>query len=284
VTFFDISWPAVPGALGYKVYCSHAAAGAVYLAHPNTDLYYKNTLAALGAAIVVPTGQTFVTVNHVQIVSPPTATTLGSAGDASASTIQYDGIVNWAQKDTLYTQALGTHIKKDLDGAVLTTAGSGISEFDYILQNMWNTWVINPSIIITSAQGATSLTDKLVAANSAAMYRFDVTNNANGFTGGLFVGGYLNKFAASMLGQGPATIPVWAHPYMPDGTFLFLTERVPYQYSREARGFALDVMTPYTYFELGRTQRSFPFSVFFTQTLKCYHPLAQAAIVGARVA
>jgi len=26
------------------------------------------------------------------------------------------------------------------------------------------------------------------------------------------------------------------------------------------------------------------FSTFFTETMKCYHPLAQASIVGARVA
>jgi len=284
--WIDIYWPAVPGAVGYKIYCSHAAGGhTTYLCDPNTYLAYKNTLAVEGSAIVVPTGQTFVGVNHVQIIGlpPATAGNVVPTGDATVSTIQYDGVINWAEKNTMYTQALGTHISKDMDGAKMTTAGSGISEFDYILQNLWNVWVINPSLIITSAQGATSLTDHLVAANNAAMFRFDVTNMANGFTGGLFVGGYLNKFAASMLGYAPATIPVWAHPYVPDGTFLFLTERVPYQYSREARGFALDVLTPYTYFELGRVQRSFPFSVFFTQTLKCYHPLAQCAIVGANV-
>jgi hypothetical protein len=123
----------------------------------------------------------------------------------------------------------------------------------------------------------------LIAANNAAMYRIEIQQERGGFTGGAFVGGYLNKYAASLMGNTPATIPVWAHPYCPDGTFMFLTERVPYQYSREARGFALDVLSPYQYFELARSTRTFPFSVFMTETLKCYHPLANAVISGVRV-
>ena len=115
------------------------------------------------------------------------------------------------------------------------------------------------------------------------MYRVELAPERGQFIGGMYIGGYLNKFAASMLGNQAANIPVWAHPYMVDGTYLFLTERIPYQYSREARGFALDVQTPYTYFELARTDRSFPFSTFFTECLKCYHPLSNASIAGVKV-
>ena len=89
----------------------------------------------------------------------------------------------------------------------------------------------------------------------------------------------------SMIGS-QVSIPVWAHPYMPDGAFLFLSEDVPPEtlpYSRVGKTFALDVPIPYTYFELGRTDRSFPYDVFYNETLKCYFPTAQAAITGARV-
>ena len=61
------------------------------------------------------------------------------------------------------------------------------------------------------------------------------------------------------------------------------TINIPYAYARKGKAFALDVQVPYTYFELGRAQVSFPFTVFNLQTLKCYHPLAQAAISGIRV-
>lgn len=288
--FLDVYWPAVPGAVGYKVYCEGTEGGGTFLlVTPATGLKYRKItggatdLTALGDAIVTPAGQTFVGVNHVQIYAVGTGAAAPIA-DGSANALAFEGFVAWAQKSTIYSQSVGSHINKDMDGAPLTTAGSGISEFDYILQNLWTSWNIGSSLIVTSAQGATSITDKLMAMNNAASMRIDLTNNLGAITGGTFIGNYLNKYCASMLNGQASTIPVWAHPYLPDGTVLFLAERVPYQYSREARGFALDVQTPYTYFELARTARSFPFSTFFTETLKCYHPLAQASIQGARFA
>jgi hypothetical protein len=287
--FLDVYWTPVPGAFGYKVYCESAEGAAnALLVVPATGLKYRKVtagatdLANAGDAIVTPSGQTFVTVNHVQIWAVGTGAAAPIA-DATVSTLMFEGFLSWATKNTIYSQAVGTHINYNANGAPLTTAGSGVTEFDYILSNLWTQWQISPSLIVTSPNGASSLTDKLIAANNAAMYRVELNAERGGMTGGVFVGGYLNKFAASLMGQVPATISVWAHPYMPDGTFMFLTERVPYQYSREARGFALDVLTPYTYFELARNTRVFPFSTFFTETLKCYHPLAQAAIQGVRV-
>lgn len=289
--FLDVSWPAVPGAVGYKIYTESAVAAGDAKLVPVANLRYRKItagltdLTAFGDPIVVPAGQTYVTVNHVQIVTVPLVGQPNApAGDDTANANVFEGLLAWAEKSTMYGQAVGSHIIKDLDGAPLTTAGSGVSEFDYILSNLWTTWQINPTLIITSPNGAANLTDKLIAANNAAMYRLEIAPERGGFTGGVFVGGYLNKFAASLMGYQPAVIPVWAHPYMPDGKFEFLTERIPYQYSRESRGFALDVLTPYTYFELARAQRSFPFSTFWTETLKCYHPLAQCSITGARVA
>ncbi len=76
---------------------------------------------------------------------------------------------------------------------------------------------------------------------------------------------------------------------MPDGSFLFLSENIPYQYAQTGRAFAMDVQTPYTYWELGRPSGAgnkggvIPFEVFFGETSKCYHPNAQAAIQGCRV-
>jgi hypothetical protein len=291
VQFLDLSWPAVPGALGYKIYCEDAAASGNFYYCPVASLRYRKItagatdLTAVGDPITTSGGQ-YVTVNHVQLIAPPVIDAAHKAPtvDGSAGATMFDGLVGWMQKQTICGITMPSpHIGLDMDGAPLTTVGSGVSEFDQILEPLWKQWVINPTLIITDPAGAASLTDKLIAANGAAMYRLEISQERGSFTGGVFVGGYLNKFAASMMGYQPATIPVWAHPYMEPGTFLFLSERIPYQYSKEARGFALDVLTPYTYFELARTQRSFPFSTFFNETLKCYHPMAQASIKGARV-
>ena len=285
--WFTLSWAAVPGALGYKVYAGIAAAGTTtYLLNPNTDLAYVTSTpaATLGDAVVVPAGQKYITVTSVQVKAiGVNSNPVVPSGDGTANALMNEGLLSWASKSTIYGQAVGTKIGYNCAGLPLTTAGSGITEFDIILENLWATWQISPTLILTSPAGAASLTDKLVAANNAAMYRIEISQERGGLVGGVFVGGYLNKFAASLMGNQPATIPVWAHPYVPDGTFMFLCERIPYQYSQEARGFALDVQTPYTYFELARTDRGFPFSTFYTEVLKCYHPLAQCIIQGARV-
>lgn len=282
--FLDVSWPAVAGALGYKVYCESAEGAADSKLVTVANLRYTNgALTAFGDAIVVPSGQTFVTVNRVQVIGVGSGAAAPGA-DGSVSAVQFEGLAAWAEKTTIYGQAVGSHLGIDMAGLGLTTLGTGIKEFDSILNNLWTTWHISPSLIVTSPNGVTSLGNKLVAANSGAMFRAEIYEDRNKIIGGLYIGGYTNKFASSMMGV-QAAIDVWAHPYCPDGTFLFLTEQMPpsYRYSRTGNAFGLDVQTPYTYWELGRTKRSIPFDVFFGETLKCYHPLAQAAIQGARV-
>ena len=281
-----LNFTPVEGAVGYKVYMSSVAGGStLYLVDPATQMHYYKTLAVDGALPTVPTGQTFITVSKFSVFALPAATVANAAPstDGSANANAAEGLIAWAEKSTVYSQSVGTHIKYDCAGANLTTAGSGVTEFDYILQNLWIKQQLSPSLIVCSPQSASHLTTQVLAANSSAMYRVELAPERGQFIGGMYIGGYLNKFAASMLGNQAANIPVWAHPYMVDGTYLFLTERIPYQYSREARGFALDVQTPYTYFELARTDRSFPFSTFFTECLKCYHPLANASIAGVKV-
>lgn len=279
-----VSWNAVPGAVGYRVYTSGAAGGTtLYPADPTTCMRYADRVSVM---TLPATNMQVITVTKVTLIAPaPFSAINAPAADNSANANAFEGLIAWAEKSTIYSQALsgGTKIVTDQQGAKLTLAGSGILEIDSILKNFWSNWHLSPTLIVCSAQTVKFLSDLLSTSSNNFMYRVDITQERGKFSGGIYVGAYINKFAASMLGDQNASIPIWAHPYMPDGSLLFLTEKIPYDYSRESRGFALDVLQPYTYFELARTDRSFPFSLFFTETLKCYHPYAQAAIVGARV-
>lgn len=294
--YLDVSWPAVPGALGYKVYANNAGGGghttgALYLCNPNTTLKYAKLsggsyLGAYGDNIVVPSGQTYVTVNHVQIYAIPANTQPNPpSADATANANVFEGLTSWCTKSTIYGTSIGTRLVTDMAGLPLTTSGTGVSEFDSILQQQWQTNHTSPSIIVTSSNGVVSLGNKIAAAGNNSQIRLDVYQDRNKVVGGLYVGGYTNKFASSMAGM-QTTVDVWAHPYMPDGTFLFLSEDVPPEtlpYSRVGKTFKLDVQTPYTYLPLGRTDRSFPYDVFLGETLACYWPSSQSAIVGCRV-
>lgn len=244
-----ISWPAVPGAVAYNVYLNN-----------------KYALTT--------------TLTKVEVLALPASGNQPPASDTTANPLVAEGIIAWCEKPQLYGQAIDrTGLFLDAQGNGLTFVDGGIAEFDQVLEALWRRWQISPTLIVGSAAAVRAITAKLVKQVNSLQYRIDITSERGGFTGGVILANYINKFAASVEGL-PSSIPVMAHPYMPDGTILFLSERIPYPYARESRGFALDVNTPYTYFPLARTQRSFPFTIFLTQTLKCYLPTTHAAIVG----
>lgn len=300
--YLDVSWVAVPGALGYKVYANRVAGGGhtmatLFLARPGTDMNYAaqdgagSFLTTLGTTLTQPAGQTYIPVNHVQIKTIiPNTQPIAVNADASANTNVFEGVVAWCEKNTIYGQdltggAVTPRVVTDQGGLPLTVQSTGIKEFDAILQTQWVQNHTSPSLILCSANSIVSVANKIASAGNNNQFRLDVYQDRNNIVGGLYVGGYVNKFTSSMINM-QQSIEMWAHPYMPDGTFLFVSEDVPPEtlpYSRVGKTFELDVPIPYTYFELGRTDRSFPYDVFYNETLKCYWPTAQSAIVGVRV-
>ena len=129
-----------------------------------------------------------------------------------------------------------------------------------------------------------ALVGKLQSLGSGTFYRVEVGNERNTVNGGMMVTGYVNKFAPFADGT-PRMIDVIPHPYMPDGTVLFLSETIPYPMGNESRGFVRDVLLPYTYFPLpsqaaGVNQTTYNFAVTTSEVLECFNPGPQAALVG----
>lgn len=293
--FFDVNWAYVPGALGYKVYIERTAGGGTYyLCRPGTELRYAKADASgnynTTAGDNLSNAQTqYVTVNRVQIYAiPPNTQPTSTTGDNSANSNVFEGVTAWCTKNTIYGQSLtgsGARVVTDMAGLPLTTLGTGIKEFDSILQSQWITNQTSPTLIIGSPNSIVSAGNRVAASGNNSQLRLDIYKDRNSFTGGLYMGGYVNKFASGMAGM-QTTVDLWAHPYFPDGTFLFLSEDIPPEtvpYAGVSKAFDLNIQTPYTYFELGRTNRSFPYDVFYEETLRCFWPTAQSAIVGARV-
>jgi len=290
------SWAPVQGAFAYKIYTGSSAAAATLVppvsAAGAQQLYYPSsaTLTTLGAAIVpLTTNQTFVTVTKVMIAAvgdaTHTAPTAGTAYDKTANANEMEGYWAWCTKETMYGTDLGSApYSQDLQGMQLTASAGGIVELDNALNYLWRTWHASPSLILTSANGAADLSAKIQTSTGNVQTFINVTDERGKFQGGTFMGAYTNKFAGTMQAGSQPVVPIWAHPYWPDGNIAIITENVPYPYTNEGRGFALDVRLPYTYWPLAQTDIRYPFSILFDEVLKCYFPLAQANIVGIRQA
>lgn len=251
-----ISWPAVAGAAAYNVYYA-AGAGAYHI------------LA----------GGPF-TANSITISTVPGSGNAPPSADVTANANGYEGLMSWCGRPTIYTHSIPNKVAlTDALGTSLATGTSGITQVDAKLASLWTSWQIAPSLMVMSPTMVGVMTDKILGLNSGAMYRVELSQERGTVQGGVFVSGYVNKFAPYADGT-PRYIDIIPHPYMPDGQILFLSETIPYPMARESRAWQLEVLLPYTYFPLASTNLSYPFSITVSEVLECFHPAAQSAIVG----
>jgi len=254
-----VTWPAVKGAVAYNLFYNPASHA--------TNKYYIGTYTA----------------NSVALTSLPSSGNAPSASNVSANSNGWEGLISWGALSTIYGNAIpGKVAMVDNAGAALTTGSSGVTQIDSVLANLWTQWQIAPTLMVMSANTVGHLTDKILALNSGAMYRIEVSQERGTMQGGAFVTGYVNKFAPYSDGT-PRYIDVMPHPYFPDGMIQFLCETIPYPTSREARGFALDTLIPYTYFPLASVDLSYPFAMTVSEVPECFHPAAQVVLAGIKV-
>ena len=284
-----VTWPVIQGAMGYKVYVSDAYNDStdVYLLDPATEIQYSD-----GAAFVPEfTGQKYVTVNSILIAARPVGIQGIPTIDGSANPNQFEGFWAWCTKTTMYGQSLsaaGQRVFTDMAGGKFTAENSGIAEINNALQSLFLLYHTSPTAMVGSPQTVRSVTNRLTGNNNTSMMlvgnQSGNLQQQNKFIGGIMVGGYTNTYAQHV-GMSPM-IDIIAHPYLPDGLLMLLSETLPpdtYRFAQDSRCFALDVLRPYNYFPLASVDRNINFDIWYLETLKCYFPTAQAAIAGIRV-
>ena len=186
----------------------------------------------------------------------------GTAGTDATNALVYDM--------TSSVTALGTVLTSDNAG--------GIVEFDKILKALWDYSRIGPSLILMHSQEALSATKIILGSTTGATSRINLEFGDKGITGGMFVNGYLNKFTGSMTPGSPDVIPFLIHPYMPPGTVVFLSERIPYPNANVPSVFEMEMQQEYTDFEWAMTQRQYEHGVYAMGVLKHRFPAGCAII------
>lgn len=252
------SWTAMPGAAAYNVYIGNG-----------TTIRYHSTVTAPKITIT----------DYPASGNDPSALT-----DTTANTLGFEGVLPWSVLSTVYSQTIPSKssvVTNNAGSALTLVAPNGIAQLDTVFEALYRLWNIAPSLLLMSGKTAKHLT-KIVGSSSTASGQTIFINQgpAQGqMVGGVYANSYINSFA-QYLQNAPATVPVLAHPYYPDGQIAVLCENIPYPNARRARSWELSTLRPYTYIPLANLTDHIPFMVAADEVLQNHHPSAQGCIYG----
>jgi hypothetical protein len=204
-----------------------------------------------------------------------TAVTADSSTNANTA---FDGLLTTALKS-----GSGAYVK-DLAGAAMTASGRGtVAEIDTVLQSLWDSYRVSPSVMLVNSQEQKNITNKVLSGSDAdsvaPLLRQNVTVGADGeIRAGQVVSWYFNPFC---LGTGKM-IPVILHPNVPPGTILMWAEDLPAQYqTNEVPNVAeMHVRRDWYDIEWPLTSRSYQHGIYAEETLAVYAPFAMAVLKG----
>jgi hypothetical protein len=169
-------------------------------------------------------------------------------------------------------------------GTVLTANGSTITQIDALLLQMWNASQMGPTDIWVNAQQLQDMSNKLFSSSgSTAQIRYALdmqggTPNAGQMklAAGVVVGYYLNRFSMG----GPELLPVKLHPWLPSGTIVFTTSRLPYPNTNVPEVWRVRGQLDYHEIAWGPFTRSAEYGVYLRATLQVYAPFAFACLTN----
>ncbi len=251
-----VTWPAVSGAVAYAVYWSTSGA-----------------VATFGA---------IVTVNSIELKADPTGTQLFSAlvaTDYSKNTLIPDGIISQmagqtfgaASNSYIKTMATGsgqgtTSGKVGVGTGLTTDSNGGIVEFDAAFEDRYNNYRLGFDRILCHPDQAIDINIHALNGSSSAMtslFRFNYEPADKGFVAGRRVIAYHNKFTG-------VDLDIVVHPFIPTGTIIFWSDRVPYTMSNVANILQAKVRQGYYQIEWPLTTRQYQFGVYVDETFENY--------------
>jgi hypothetical protein len=213
------------------------------------------------------------TINSVTISAAAVGTQNASAigaTDYSADAYVFDGFLTLAAK-------AGTGYNISLNGAAFTSdSASGINEIDVMLQSMYDNYRLGPTKLWMSSTEARNINKKVIANGGAPLVRFAMDNSGGAaFTrliAGSAIGSYFNKFTQEI-------IPIEVEPYMPQGTVLALTSRLPYAVPDvPAEVYRIKARREYYGMDWPVTTRTYFHGAYVTEVLQHYAPFSVGVI------
>lgn len=206
------------------------------------------------------------------------AATAVTADSSKNATTAFDGLLTTALKagSGAYVKMLATGTAGT--GTALTASGRGsCTEVDDMMQKMWDTYQVSPSVLYVNSQELRNLTSKCLSSASGPLLQiFKSPDEAYGLTAGGTISFYYNPFR---LGGGQR-IPVKIHPGVPPGTIIGWSEDLPIQYQSNEVPNVAEVKTRTDYYQIDwplRTRQR-EVGVYAEEVLAVYAPFAMSVI------
>lgn len=156
----------------------------------------------------------------------------------------------------------------------LTINGSTIFEFDQVLRAAYDQYKLGYDKILMSSQDMNDSFGAMLSNSSAAnIYRLllDADETTGRIVAGRKVTSYLNKFMNN-------TLDVEVHPYLPPGTIVFWSEKIPYELSGVQNLLEARVRQDYYQIQWPWRTRRYEYGVYVDEVFSCYYTPAFAVI------
>ena len=226
--------------------------------------------------------QAITTVNCVYfnatLASGRQAATSVTSDNSTNANLAFDGfLVNAFEGGTVVTQPTGTNGT----GTPLTASGRGsIVEIDGLLESMWDTYRLGPTVIFVSSQEQKNITNKVLTNASAPLLRYDV-DGMSGQPYAITAGGQIKYYYNPFDGDG-VMIPVVPHPDLAPGTLFAHCERLPEWYQSNEVPNVAEVITRRDYYRVDwplRTRRR-EYGIYAEEVLAVYAQFAMGLITN----
>jgi hypothetical protein len=199
-----------------------------------------------------------------------------TAADQSNDSLVFDGLI--AQ---MIAAGSGSYIKSMATGTLgvgstLTSTGSGsggIAEFDAAILSFYTNYRLIPTDIWISGADQTYIKAKILNGN---------TNAAPFFVGtdGEMRAGAQVKTYANPIGYGSQFLRLRVHPFLPQGTVLFTTDKIPYALTNVRTIMKMNLRRDYYSILWPLRSRKYEYGVYFDGLLQHYFPASMGMITN----
>lgn len=197
-----------------------------------------------------------------------------AGANTSNDALVYDGLVAQivASGSGSYVRALPNGVAGV--GSTLTSTGSGtggIAEFDTAIEAFYNNHRLIPTDIWISGSDQKAIKNLILAGNTNAAVFFQGADNE--VKAGARVRTYTNP-----IGYGNPELRLRVHPFLPQGTVLFTTDKVPYPLSNVRTLMKMNLRRDYYSILWPLKSRRYEYGVYFDGMLQHYFPASMGLL------